>query len=234
MVAKKKKKVERARDIVCTHIVQTNHISNSGLALCRCSKRDFSMTRYNLVCDVCTLYKKSKNQLSVDEVFTSDEELDDFEYDLDDEEQIILLDEEDDDDDDEEDEEEFEESEIEGPMIGRKEEGAAADGEETAADGETEIEESSEEFDEYDEFEEDEDPFGEKESTAVAGNDNVDSGYNFEEEVISKIKKFGPKEMCPFCKKTKPSVIRHLARCDKAPPEAKSGLKAYLAKQKKE
>ncbi|MHA1888545.1 MAG: hypothetical protein ACTSX0_10990 [Promethearchaeota archaeon] len=62
------------------------------------------------------------------------------------------------------------------------------------------------------------------------------SSIDFEKEVIAKIKKVGSgdtaKQICPFCQKTKVSVLRHLPKCKRVPPEILKAYKLYKSKKK--
>ena len=87
-----------------------------------------------------------------------------------------------------------------------------------------------EEFDTLAENETGDNGSGDKDS-ADGGNEG-DAGYDFEEEVINKIKKEGEFQYCPFCKKRMKSVLRHLNTCKRAPAEAKVAYKVYKKKKK--
>ncbi|MHA1673823.1 MAG: hypothetical protein ACTSYI_09340 [Promethearchaeota archaeon] len=62
------------------------------------------------------------------------------------------------------------------------------------------------------------------------------SSVDFEKDVIEKIKIIGSgenkKEICPFCQKSKVSVLRHLPRCKRTPDEIKAAYVVYKKKKK--
>lgn len=146
---------------------------------------------------------------------------------------------EDDDDDDFEIEKVTEEEEV--VVIGHEKE----DKEEDSVDYEDESEEGlgkkhgsikggAEEDEEDEDFEDEIEDFDEKNDQADESDE--ESSIDFELEVIKKIKKIGTgeniKEICPFCQKSKVSVLRHLPKCKRCPPEVISAYKSYKKKKK--
>ncbi len=239
MARSKSKSKKKYRTVACKHLVQLNEVSNSGYPLCRCEKRNLVISPFNIVCQVCVLYRRNKAGITHSEVYKADE-ADDFEYDVDDMNlriNVNLNPTEDDDifgsdefEEDEEDEEYDFEEEIEGPVIG-VEDSIEEDKLEYHDEAEEafSLEEDEMEESDYDEYEED--IFGEEKEIIGEEEGYGSAGIDFEEEVINKIKDLGDKELCPFCKKAKNSVVRHLYRCKKAPDEVKEALKEWRKEQ---
>jgi len=95
---------------------------------------------------------------------------------------------------------------------------------------------ADEEDEEDEEFEDEIEDFDGKDGKAEE-NDDEESTIDFEAEVINKIKKVGSgesiKEICPFCQKSKVSVLRHISKCKRCPPEVLSAYKSWKKKKKK-
>jgi len=93
---------------------------------------------------------------------------------------------------------------------------------------------ANEEDEEDEDFEDEIEDFDEKNGKA---DESDEESIDFEEEVINKIKKIGTgenvKEICPFCQKSKVSVLRHLPKCKRCPPEVQAAYKSYKKKKKK-
>ena len=93
---------------------------------------------------------------------------------------------------------------------------------------------TDEEDEEDDEFEDEIEDFDEKDGKSDDADDD-ESSIDFEADVINKIKKVGSgesiKEICPFCQKSKVSVLRHLSKCKRCPPEVISAYKIYRKKK---
>ena len=92
-----------------------------------------------------------------------------------------------------------------------------------------------EEEDEEDEdFEDEIEDFDGKDGKAEESEE--ESSIDFEAEIINKIKKIGSgdnvKEICPFCQKSKVSVLRHLSKCKRCPPEVISAYRSWKKKNK--
>ncbi|QEE15602.1 hypothetical protein DSAG12_01428 [Promethearchaeum syntrophicum] len=167
---------------------------------------------------------------------------------LEDEEEIIVkkkkskkkskkkVEDDDDDDDDFEIEKVTEEDEEELIIGHEKEEKEVIDYEDESEEGlgkkHGPLKESDEEDEEDEEFEEEIEDFDEKEDKSEESEEV--SSIDFEAEVIDKIKKVGTgeniKEICPFCQKSKVSVLRHLSKCKRCPPEIISAYKIYKKK----
>ena len=56
---------------------------------------------------------------------------------------------------------------------------------------------------------------------------------DFEIDVVAKIKKIGDKELCPYCGKSKASVVRHLPKCKRVPSEVFTAYEIYKTNSKK-
>ncbi|MCF2141919.1 MAG: hypothetical protein K9W44_17845 [Candidatus Lokiarchaeota archaeon] len=293
MPKKSSKSKKNVRVIACEQLVSLNAISNSGAPLCRCKTRKFTMSPYNIVCQVCELYRERKDELTHSEMYIADD-APDFHYDLDEidisdddfgdeslefdedldldvddlelEEEIVKpvkrkkrsaqkAIEEDEEDEEFEDEEEFEDDEDVALVIGVTEEEPEdeLDYEDEREEGlgkkhgkifeEDEIEEEDEELDE--ELEELEDDIIGIDDEEEVIEDEIDddtrsttsaSTIDFENDVIKKIKTVGTgdavKQICPFCQKAKVSVLRHLPKCKRAPPEIIEAYKIYKQKKK--
>ena len=145
---------------------------------------------------------------------------------------------EEDDDDDFEIEKPSKDEEDEGVVIGHeKEEEENMDYEDESEEGlgkkHGTIKGSAEEDEEDEDFEDEIEDFDEK---GTKTEDDEESSIDFEKEVIRKIKKIGSgesaKEICPFCQKSKVSVLRHLSKCKRCPPEVQSAYKSWKKKKK--
>ena len=136
-----KKKI--IRTIACKNLVQLNEISNAGNPLCHCEERGFTISPFNMVCQVCVLYNPNSQDLTHDQLYTAegaegfeinwdeiqidvDVDDDDFDSDADEFDDELLIDkvkfvqiEEDEEDDEDEEEVEEEEEEEDGLIIGR-------------------------------------------------------------------------------------------------------------------
>ena len=93
------------------------------------------------------------------------------------------------------------------------------------------------EDEEDEEFEEEIEEFAEIEEEEATETDQDDTtSIDFEKDVIKKIKKIGSgdsaKEICPFCQKSKVSVLRHLSKCKRCPPEVLAAYKSWKTKKK--
>ena len=246
-MAKKAAKKPKAqlRSIACKHLVQLDEISNAGNPLCRCDLRDFNVSPYNHVCQICKKYSENESGITHAEIFVA-EAAQNFVFDTDElisESDLIEIIEEEEfepkptrkksrskakkkkskvDDDD------FDEvttkEEDEGIVIGHEKE----DEEDLSATDEREEGlgrkhgTTGSEDDEDDDLDEDLDEMDD--AADSTGNDDIDdSDIDFEADVIAKIKKIGSgddiKEICPYCQKSKVSVLRHLSKCKRCPPE---------------
>ncbi|MHA1474553.1 MAG: hypothetical protein ACTSRX_08665 [Promethearchaeota archaeon] len=91
----------------------------------------------------------------------------------------------------------------------------------------------NEEDEEDEDFEDEIEDFDGKNDKA--GDSEEESSIDFEAEVLNKIKKIGSgdniKEICPFCQKSKVSVLRHLSKCKRCPPEVISAYKSWKKKK---
>ena len=57
---------------------------------------------------------------------------------------------------------------------------------------------------------------------------------DFEKDVLAKtVKTKDNMEICPYCKKPKPSVARHISSCKRAPPEAVAAYNIFKSKKGK-
>ena len=269
-MAKKKKKTtktktvkKKLRTIACKHLKNIDDISNAKKPLCYCTARNFNLSPYNLVCQLCKQYVENSSQITHAEIFFATEAKD-FQFDENDlefsDEDFIEEEEEkkktkskkskkkskkkkkeEEDDDDDFEIEKVTEEEEEVVVIGHEKE----EKEETI-DYEDESEEglgkkhgtvkgSNEEEEEDDEFEDEIEDFDEKNGKTEESDE--ESSIDFEVEVIQKIKKIGSgdniKEICPFCQKSKVNVLRHLPKCKRCPPEVQSALKSWKKKKKK-
>ncbi|UYP47497.1 hypothetical protein NEF87_003782 [Candidatus Lokiarchaeum ossiferum] len=273
MAKKASKSKKNIRTIACKHLESINAVSNAGNPLCYCSKREFTISPYNLVCQVCDIYKPNPQDISHAEMYVADD-AGDFEYSIDDieisdddfeSEPDIEEDEEfddipvkkkktkkaapvteEDDDEDIEIEKVVEEEDDVGIVIGleKEEEEEELDYVDEREEGlgkkhgtlgkDDDEEEEEEELDE--ELDDLDDEFDSANSSADDGDDDSDDeddDYDFEEEVIAKIKTIGDKEICPFCQKSKVSVLRHITKCKRAPAEAIAAYAKYKTKKKK-
>ena len=60
----------------------------------------------------------------------------------------------------------------------------------------------------------------------------ADGEIDFEKDVLAKIEKTPDgREICPYCRKAK-TVLRHLSKCKRAPPEVIEALEKYKAQKK--
>ncbi|MHA2001326.1 MAG: hypothetical protein ACTSVU_04460 [Promethearchaeota archaeon] len=267
----KSKKKANLRMVACKHLIQLNQSSNAGNPLCHCEKRDFNLSPYNHVCQVCTFYSENSADILHSQIFKADDapnfiydeesiafEMPDIEEDEDvivDEEfedEIVVsmkkkskkkkkvVDEEDDDEIEdlssasEEDEEELiighEKKEKSDDFVDYEDEREEGLGKKHGTvDAEEELDEELEEYDDDDEIAD--------EDTGASSGANNDNGIDFEAEVINKIQVIGEgetrKEICPFCKKSKVSVLRHLPKCKRTPPEIIAAYNIYKKKKKK-
>lgn len=270
MAKKASKSKKNIRTIACKHLESINAVSNAGNPLCYCSKREFTISPYNLVCQVCDIYKPNPQDLTHAEMYVADSAQDfeysiddleisddDFESDIDEDEEFDEIPEKkkktkkkkpvEEDDDDPEIEKVVEEDDDDGIVIGREKKEDEEDdldyvdereeglGKKHGSLGKEEEDEEEEELDE--ELDDLDDEFDSASSTSTdAGgddDDDDDDDYDFEEEVIAKIKTIGDKEICPFCQKSKVSVLRHITKCKRAPAEAISAYAKFKAKKKK-
>ncbi len=276
MPKKAVKSKKNIRTIACKYLESINSISNAGNPLCHCSKRLFNLSPYNIVCQICNLYKPNAQDLSHTDMYVADDaknfvyNIDDLEINDDDFEEEI-------DDDiefeeipkkkkktskkakvvpDEEDDDEFEIEKI----VPEEEEGLVIGHEKEDVEEEIDYEDEREEGlgkkhgslgkdDEEEEDEELEDELGEIDDDleedladgdsfeSGASNEESGEGINFEEDVIAKIKFIGSgenkKEICPFCQKSKLSVLRHITKCKRATPEIIAAYTKYKASKKK-
>ncbi len=91
----------------------------------------------------------------------------------------------------------------------------------------------AEEDEEDEDFEDEIEDFDEKKDQKEESEE--ESSIDFEAEVINKIKKIGSgdsiKEICPFCQKSKVSVLRHISKCKRCPPEVISAYKSWKKKK---
>ena len=71
-MAKAKAKKKTLRTIACKNLIQLNTTSNSGNPLCHCDTRDFNMSPFNFVCQVCDFYTPNSQGLTVDQMYTID------------------------------------------------------------------------------------------------------------------------------------------------------------------
>ena len=257
---KTSKTVKKLRTIACKHLKNIDEISNARKPLCYCTTRKFNLSPYNLICQLCKQYVENSSQLTHAEMYHASEakdfQFDEKDLEFSDEDFIIETEEEEkpkskkskkkskkkkkkkeeeEDDDDfeiekvtkEEDEEVIigheKEEEEDIDYVDEKEEGLGKK-HGTLKGGEEEDEEDEDFEDEIEGFEE-EDTEGNGEESSV----------DFEEEVLKKIKKIGTgdaiKEICPFCKKSKVNVLRHLSKCKKCPPEVISAYKSWKKKK---
>lgn len=305
------------RTIACKHLVSLNQISNVGNPLCYCDKRDFNLSPYNIVCQICELYKPNPQDITHADMYVADdakefvfnfEEIDiieedtdgDFEEDSEEEveeeeeeeeapakkkkkkkskkkvseeaeeaEEIEVEPEEEGEEEEEDDDEDFEiekpeeEEEEEELVIGlekeedeeeldyedEREEGLGKkhgilgkdDEEEEDEELEDELDEIDEEFEAGEEDLDTEDDTGDEvediDDSDIDSGDSISSDFDFETEVIAKIKTIGEgddkKEICPYCQKSKVSVLRHISKCKRAPAEAIKAYETYKNTKKK-
>ncbi len=255
----KSKTTKILRTIACKYLKNIDDISNAKKPLCYCTERKFNLSPYNLICQICTLYVENSSQTEMSEMYHASEAKD-FKFDENDlefsDEDFIVEEEEgkkkkkskkskkkskkkkvEDDDDDDFEIEKVTEEEEEVVIIGHekeeKEDNDYVDEKEEglgkkhgSIKGEEEEDEEDEDFeDEIEDFD---------------GNDKEGNGdessIDFEKEVIGKIKKIGSgdsiKEICPYCQKAKVSVLRHISKCKKCPPEVISAYKSWKTKKK--
>lgn len=300
MPKKSSKSKKNVRMIACENLVTLNAISNSGTPLCNCRARKFTMSPFNIVCQICELYRERKdgkthakmyfadsapdfnydlNEIDIsdddfeDEILEIDDD-EDFDDDIDDDEEeeeeeivapkrkkraskkIVVAEEDEDEEEEEEEEEEFEDDEEVALVIGvtkekddeeeldyvdereeglGKKHGKFLEDEELDEEDE-ELEEELEELEEEMLGIEDEDIEDDDEDVEVDDDDtSATSSVDFEKDVIAKIKKIGSgedvKEICPFCQKSKVSVLRHLPRCKRTPEDVKQAYQAYKSKK---
>ncbi|MHA1520403.1 MAG: hypothetical protein ACTSRK_09495 [Promethearchaeota archaeon] len=81
MPKKTTKSKKNVRIIACDHLVTLNAISNHGSPLCNCKVRKFTMSPFNIVCQICVQYKERKDEKTHEEMYVA-EEAADFSYDL--------------------------------------------------------------------------------------------------------------------------------------------------------
>ncbi len=221
-MAKKKKKTtkttKKLRTIACKHLKNIDEISNARKPLCYCTLRNFNLSPYNLVCQLCKQYVENSSQLTHAEMYHASAAKD-FQFDENDLEfsdvDLVGEDEEEikkkktskkgkkkskkkkkeEEDDDDFEIEKVTEEEEEVVVIGHEKEEK-----EESIDYEDESEEglgkkhgtvkgSNEEEEEDDEFEDEIEDFDEKNDKTVESDE--ESSINFEEDVIQKIKKIG-------------------------------------------
>ncbi len=72
LMAKRKTKKKKLRTIACKHLVQLNQISNAGNPLCHCDEREFTISPFNFVCQVCALYTPNSQNLTHDQMYTAE------------------------------------------------------------------------------------------------------------------------------------------------------------------
>ncbi len=262
-MAKKKKTTKtkkKLRTIACKHLKNIDDISNAKKPLCYCTARNFNLSPYNLVCQLCKQYVENSSQLTHTEMYHASEakdfQFDEKDLEFSDEDFIVDIDEEEekktkskkskkkskkkkeeDDDDDDFEIEKVTEEEEEVVIIGHEKEEK-----EESVDYEDESEEGlgkkhgtvkgTNEEEEDEEFEDEIEDFDEKNNKKEESEE--ESSIDFEEEVINKIKKIGSgdniKEICPFCQKSKVNVLRHLPKCKRCPPEIISAYKKFKKK----
>ncbi len=255
----KKKKTSKAvkvlRTIACKHLKNIDEISNARKPLCYCTARDFNLSPYNLICQLCKQYVENSSQLTHAELYHASEAKD-FQYDekdleFTDEDFIIET---------EEEEEKIKSKKSKKKSKKKKEEEEDDDDFEiekvTEEEEEIIIGHEKEEKEDNDYQDEKEEGLGKKHGSLKGGDEEEDEDFEdeiegFEEEdkegdsaessidfkeVLRKIKKIGTgeniKEICPFCKKSKVSVLRHLSKCKKCPPEVISAYKIYKKSRK--
>ncbi len=281
MPKKTTKSKKNVRVIACEHLKTLNEISNHGSPLCNCKTRKFTMSPFNLVCQVCVSYKERKDGKTHAKMYVADD-AEDFSYDLneidisdddfedealdivededyDDEEEIKVKPKKrkktskkkvvEEDDDDEDDEDEFEDEDV-ALVIGvtkepKEEEVDYEDEREEGLGkkhrkhpGAEDLEEDEELEEELEELEDEILSMDEDVSDDGDGSDaNDGSSVDFQKDVIEKIKIIGSgenkKEICPFCQKSKVSVLRHLPRCKRTPDDVKAAYVVYKKKKKK-
>ena len=256
----KAKTTKKLRTIACKHLKNIDEISNARKPLCYCTARGFNLSPYNYICQICKQYVENSSQLELKELYHATEAKD-FQFDendIDFPDADFIIEEEvekkkkkkkskkskkkskiEEDDDDFEIEKVTEEEE-EVVVIGHEKEEK-----EEPVDYEDESEEGlgkkhgsvkgANEEEEDEDFEDEIEDFDEKNDQADGSDE--ESSIDFEAEVIKKIKKIGKgenvKEICPFCQRSKVSVLRHLPKCKRCPPEVISAYKIYKKKKKK-
>ena len=65
-----KKKI--IRTIACKHLVQLNEISNAGNPLCHCDERGFTISPFNMVCQVCKIYNPNSQGITHDQLYIAE------------------------------------------------------------------------------------------------------------------------------------------------------------------
>jgi len=257
----KAKTTKKLRTIACKHLKNIDDISNARKPLCYCTARKFNLSPYNLVCQLCKQYVENSSQLTHAEMYHASEAKD-FQFDendIDFPDDDFLVEEEEkkktkskkskkkskkkkveDDDDDDFEIEKVTEEEDEVVVIGheKEEKEEPVDYEDESEEGlgkkHGSVKGANEEEEEDEDFEDEIEDFDEKNGKA---DESDEESIDFEEEVINKIKKIGTgenvKEICPFCQKSKVSVLRHLPKCKRCPPEVQAAYKSYKKKKKK-
>jgi len=250
-----KKPKAQLRSIACKHLVQLDEISNAGNPLCHCNLREFNVSPYNHVCQICKKYVPNTGEITHAEMFIAEAAANfvfdmeniisasDLVEEIEEVEEIIIpkkaktkakkkVEE-----DDDEDDEPVVAEEDDGIVIGHEKE----DKEETL-EYEDEREEGTgkrhgptgSEDDEDEDLDGELDDMDDSGTSAALADDSIDiSGIDFENDVIAKIKVTGvgdsKKEICPYCQKSKVNVLRHLSKCKRCPPEI---LKAHAVWKK--
>ena len=70
--AVKKKPKTQLRSIACKHLTQLDEISNAGNPLCHCDLRDFNVSPYNHVCQICVKYVSNSSEITHAELFVAE------------------------------------------------------------------------------------------------------------------------------------------------------------------